>query len=270
MLRVLLVVCLYMTAACQPESPPPEAPPPSTPPLVAKTAADSAALRAYAYVGGPDVWQNVPYLRFSFAVEREGERQPVARHAWDRRTGDYRLEQIVGNDSVYVTLFNVVTRDGEVYLNGEAVQDSARLAQAFERFTNDTYWLLAPTKLFDPGVTRTAVPDSSTATTEVIQLTFRGVGLTPGDRYWLYLDRATGRLDRWAYHLENWEDNRPPSIASWADYEDLSTPAGPARLATRHAIEGAPVAILTDELAMPAEVPDGLFSDPRPPALTPQ
>ena len=226
------------------------------------TYADTVALRAFSYTGGPAAWMHLPYLGFDFAVENEGDRQLVARHLWNRQSGAYRLETPVSDDSLFVTLFDVDTREGTVYLNGTPV-DSAmqaqRLEDAYRRFINDTYWLLAPTKLFDPGVRRTYVPDSSDADTDVIHLAFGDVGLTPGDQYWMYVDSDTGQLQRWTFLLQGREQ---PASATWTDYETLDTPAGPIRLATRHAIEGSSTAILTDSLSAPATIPDRAFTTP--------
>lgn len=233
--------------------------------LALHTKADSVAWQAYTFAGGP-AWERVPYLRFEFAVEREGVRQPAARHTWNRQTGAYRLAVNAGPDSAFVYLFDVNTRDGQAFLNGELLSAEAaapRLEEAYKRFINDTYWLTAPTKLFDPGVTRTFVPDSSTAEVDVIRLSFEGVGLTPEDQYWLAIERETGRLLRWTYALQGRGD-RPPRTAAWVDYQTFETPAGPVTLATRHELQGTPVAILTDAIETPATLPPDLFTDPAP------
>lgn len=235
---------------------------------VLATRADSVALMVYDAVGGPSAWASVPYLRFDFATGNDTVRQVRARHLWNRQNGDYRLEMNAGEDTVYVALFNVHTREGNVYLNGQPVDSTRRaewLERAYGRFINDTYWLLAPTKLFDPGVTRAYVPDSSTADTEVITLTFDDVGLTPGDRYWIYADRATGRMERWAYRLQSYEPDAAPTSLAWEGYESFEAPAGPVHLATRK--DGTNFSIYTDNIALPAEVPADLFTDPNPSAF---
>jgi hypothetical protein len=220
---------------------------------------------------GAAAFQQAPYLRFTFAVERDGNAGAPIRHLWNRRTGDYRVEW-TQNDSLLVALINVNdvsggTPAGTVYHEGAAVEGArgARLrAHAYRRYINDTYWLLAPLKVMDPGVNRSYVADSSDAAHHVLHLTFGDVGLTPGDEYWLYVDRDTGRLDRWAFHLESMPDEAPPSVFNWTAYEALETPGGTVHLATRHAAAGGPVAILTDDIALPASPPDGAFSDPLP------
>jgi hypothetical protein len=221
---------------------------------------------------GADAWATAPYLRFNFGIETPNGGQTIARHLWNRTTGEYRIEWSAGPDSSYVALVNVREQrdgrlDGTVYLNGDeltgAAGESAR-EQAYGRFVNDTYWLLAPLKVYDPGVNRTYVADSSTADHDVIQLTFNDVGRTPDDQYWLYVSTETGQLDRWAYHLQGMPDDAPPQFYDWTQYQELQAPDGTVRLAPRKEAVGADRALLTNQLALPESPPDGAFSTPTP------
>jgi hypothetical protein len=208
-------------------------------------AADSLAWRILGAAGGPEAWNALPRLRFDFAAVRDTTETFRARHFWDRTSGQYRVEYPVGEDSTLVAVFDVETFDpavptGSAAINGmplDSTQAAERLAEAYERFVNDTYWMLAPLKVFDPGVRRTLAPDS--VGTGVLQLTFEGVGLTPGDQYWLFTD-TDGRVVRWRYLLEGGYEGD----FRWEQYTDLPTPAGPLRLARRKATEGR--AILTE------------------------
>lgn len=248
----------------------PEAPT-RTDTLAVDSKADSVALRLMEGHGA-DAFASAPYLRFNFAVETPKGTRVVGRHLWDRTTGDYRVEWSRGEDSTYVALVNVRTvdggtPDGEVYLNGSklsgtAAQEARR--QAYGRFVNDTYWLLAPLKVFDEGVNRRYAADSSTAEHDVLHLTFGDVGLTPDDEYWLYVSKETGRLDRWAFHLQGMDEDASPQHFRWTDYTTLQAPDGPVDLATRKAAIGAEQAILTNELALPSSPPEGAFSTPEP------
>jgi hypothetical protein len=58
--------------------------------------------------------------------------------------------------------------------------------KAWAYFCNDSYWLIAPTKVFDEGVERRTVaqPDGSQA----LLVTYRSGGVTPGDSYLWFLD----------------------------------------------------------------------------------
>lgn len=253
MSRLLLLSFALVVALAACDRPDVEAPPPVAERPLAETRADSIALRGYDAVGGPEVWGGIRYLQFEFAAGRDTVRQLRARHQWDRQTGDYRMEMPVGPDSLYVVRFNVDTRAGEVWLNDQPVDTTQRaglLERAYRRFINDTYWLLAPTKAFDPGVTRAYVADSSNSEVDVITLTFDGVGLTPGDRYWLYYDRENGRLIRWAYHLQGYAPDQPATVYEWVDYETYETPAGTVHLSNRKVRPGG--ALYTDRIAFPS------------------
>jgi hypothetical protein len=257
------VAVFALAAGCEPARVEPPAPAVSVtlPPL--ETHADSVAMRVYEAMGGPEAWAQLRYLGFEFTFQPEGgERRPGRKHFWDRKTGAYRLRWTRGADTTYTVLFNVNTKEGTAYRNGapvDSTENDGLLASAYRSFINDTYWLLMPVKMLDPGVNRAYDADSSDAATDVIRLTFGEVGLTPKDTYWVYVDKA-GRLVRhWAYVLQG-REGRPPTHWDWTGYETFETPAGPLRLATRKV--GNAGAILTDRIVMPARAPEGIFTDP--------
>ncbi len=258
--HAVVLAVLVLALGCEPSAP--SQPAALTLPAL-ETRADTVAMRAYEAAGGPAAWASVPFLRFHFAAEREGAARPAVRHLWDRRTGAYRVEMPGGPDTTYVVLFNVNTRKGTAYLDGaplDSTQSAGMVERAYGRFINDTYWLLVPLKLFDPGVRRAYVADSSDAATDVLHLSFEQVGLTPGDQYWLYVDKASGQVKAWAYRLQSGRTGR----YVWTGYEAHAAPAGTLDLATRKEAPGGGVAILTDHLGIPADVPAELFTDPRP------
>jgi len=234
--------------------------------------ADSLAWTAYEAMGGANVWERVPVVRFDFAAQAEGEPPPAnrRRHLWNRATGDYRLETIRG-DSVYVVLFNTQTRMGQVFA-GASRADTATMAavpndqrqgwldRAYRSFVNDTYWLLQPTKLFDPGVTRAFEADSSREGQSVVRLSFDRVGLTPGDRYWLYFAPGQALPAAWRFHLQG-DSTAGPLIRSEGDTV-LVTPYGNATLRTRHRV-GTSRTVLTDHVALPDSVAAAFFTDPK-------
>lgn len=254
---------LFLLAACSTE-PADDPVGDAVSPVALTTEADTIAMQAYEATGGPTVWDQVPYLTFEFAFEQEGDRRMIARHAWNRRTGDYRVSWPEEGGDTTTVLMNVRSREGTAYRNGvevpSAEQDSL-LESAYRRFINDTYWMLSPTKLFDPGVNRAAAPERATDSTRVLQLSFGDVGLTPGDRYWMEIDRETGEVAGWSYILQNQEP--PASRFRWMDHETIETPAGPIRLATRKQTEDGSRAILTDRIAAPDTMEPAFFTRPE-------
>ncbi len=250
-----LLLLFSFAAACAPnQASPPEFE--STMPNL-ESRADSLAFRALEASGGELAFSSLPYLQFYFGSESSSGVRTGRRHLWDRNSGDYRLEYNRGQDTTVVVLFNTQTRAGTAFRNGIEADDSAMLVErAYGAFINDTYWLLMLIKMLDPGVFRELVPDSSTTEFEVVKLTFEEVGLTPGDSYYVYLDRQSGMVKRWHYVLQSGREGR----WDWADYVEMEGPEGPVRLSGRKV--GQRSALLTDEITVPEAVPEDAFTSP--------
>lgn len=178
--------------------------------------ATAVAERTLQAMGGSEAWESTRYLRFNFFGFRL--------HHWDRYTGRHRLEGQTRDGDAYVVLHNVQTREGTVYLNGELQEGEVKaqwLERAYGAWVNDTYWLLMPYKLRDPGVSLTYEGEEELdgKKYDKLKLTFDGVGLTPGDTYWAWIHRDTGLMDRWAYFLEGWEADKSPTSWLWLDWQ---------------------------------------------------
>lgn len=168
-------------------------------------------------MGGQEAWDAVRYLRFEFFGFRL--------HHWDRATGHHRMEGKTRDGDEYVVVHNLNTREGHVWLNGEKLSGDDHkkwLEQAYGGWINDTYWLLMPYKLRDPGVTLThdGTEELDGATYDKLKLTFDNVGLTPGDTYWAYVNRETGLMDRWAYSLQSHEEGKAATHWKWLDWQE--------------------------------------------------
>jgi len=201
------------------------------------------------HLGGKEAYETCRYLEFVWTYEREGDVKATRSHKWDRYKGDYVLEYTDSKtNDTYKAYFNVNSRKGVAFKNGAAVGED-EIAQVLERaysiFINDTYWLLLPTKLNDPGVRlqyigharRTGERDIEEPTSPgwidvtdeeavhahnerlkqegkedaqsllvVLHLWFsKKVGLTPGDEYWLYVTHD-GAVVGWRYVLEGGDE----------------------------------------------------------------
>jgi hypothetical protein len=215
------------------------------------------AERTLEAMGGADAWEATRFLRFNFFGARL--------HHWDRHTGRHRLEgEREGN--AYVVLHNLRTREGQVWVNGEPQSGEAAeewLERAYGAWVNDTYWLLMPYKMRDPGVTLAydGEEEIDGAVYDKVKLTFDSVGLTPGDTYWAYVNRKTGLMDRWAYFLESYEEDRKPTHWLWLDWQDY----GRIKLSPlRKNVEDGSERPL-GELAVFDELPDAVFTSPAKP-----
>ena len=147
--------------------------------------------------GGKKPWQNSRFLTFVFAPEKDGKTSIRRAHLWDRHTGDYRFENKTADNQKLTVLFNIKNQKGTSYLNGKALSDWANVKQiekAYSYFIYDSYWLLAPLKLENEGVSvfleNTEVIEGINC--EVLHLTFGNVGITSGDQYWLYVNSESG------------------------------------------------------------------------------
>jgi hypothetical protein len=174
----------------------------------------------------------VAALRFTFVVERDGQRAFVASHAWDVRAGRDRVRW-TEDGHAWDVVVDLHARTATGTVDGAPIADAdttAAAEKAHERWVNDSYWLVLPLKLLDPGVNLALdaprVIDGRPH--EVLALSFAGVGLTPGDRYWLIVDPQTQRIVRWEMVLEGQQP--PPRGTSFVDY----APVGPLTLALDH------------------------------------
>lgn len=76
----------------------------------------------------------------------------------------------------------VARKDGAV-LQGDDAQGA--IDKAWSYWCNDSFWMLAPFKIKDPGTNRTIVKEDGR---DNLLVTYSGGGVTPGDSYLWYLD----------------------------------------------------------------------------------
>jgi hypothetical protein len=142
--------------------------------------------------------------------------------AWDKLTGNVRVENPAANQ---VVLVNINTLKGKVFENGVLVTDENKANALLEKgknwWINDAYWLVMPWKLQDPGVTLSYVKTDTLATgklADVLQLTFDGVGVTPENKYWVYVGQEDHLVQQWAYY-QNFNDMEPKFLKPWNNYQ---------------------------------------------------
>ena len=233
--------------------------------------ADSLAQRVLEAAGGPGVWSRVPYLAFSFGVEENRQVGRVVRHLWNRNTNQYRLETPGPTGEPYVILFDVDTRQGKAYWGGVELgnkESATRVAGAFQRFVNDTFWLLMPFRLFDAGVERAFLPDSSNDVIDVLRVRFTLPDRAPTDEVYLYIARETGRIVQWKYRTPADGPDAPLRGFEWRDYTRYVTSVGEVVLSIRKRALGRPFEVVMASVRMPQEVPDDWFTTGVP-RLTP-
>ncbi|WP_159023800.1 hypothetical protein [Formosa sp. L2A11] len=73
----------------------------------------------------------------------------------------------------------------DAHITGEEAQEY--IDKAVEYFNNDSFWIVAPYKVFDAGTTRSLIPLEDNK--EGLLITYASGGSTPGDSYMWLLDK---------------------------------------------------------------------------------
>ncbi len=224
--------------------------------------ADAIGKELVRSLGGEQAWDKARQLQFDFVVDREGKTVARFSHAWDRYTGDYRVSGTDKTGAPFVVLFNVNTRQGKAFVNGKPAtgEDEDRLLKsAYGRFINDTYWLLAPWKIFDPGVNLAydgEKPCPGGGTCDILKLSFENVGMTPKDIYWLWISREGRHMVQWQYVLNGAQEE--PTTALWKNWKSFSGMS----LSEEKEIVGKNAVIRFENVSVSPNRSDSLFQAP--------
>jgi hypothetical protein len=182
----------------------------------------AVALRVLEALGGEAAWNATRYLRFDFAVDRGGKTVMRRAHTWDKWTGRYRVEGKDKEGRDVVVAMNLNTKQGAATVGGKALAGEAletALETGYAWWVNDAYWLVMPYKMRDPGVVLTLAGQKRKGggTWDKVLLTFEGVGLTPKDRYWVFVNARTSLVDRWEFVLKG--EKTPPVPFDWKGWK---------------------------------------------------
>jgi len=165
-------------------------------------------------MGGRRAWDTTRYLHWNFFGAR--------RLLWDKEKGRVRIE-VPQEEAVY--LVNINDNSGKVMRQGALVEHPDSLAKYVERgkriWINDAYWLVMPYKLKDSGVALKYHGEDTTQTgapADVLELSFENVGVTPQNKYHVYVDKDSRLITQWAF-FRNASDPEPAFITPWADYQ---------------------------------------------------
>ncbi len=212
-------------------------------------------------LGGKDKWQKTRFLSYHWLVEVNGEVRSDYRHDWDRYTNEYRVEGTSRNGEHFVAIFNTQTKAGDVFLDGtKVIEDTTKtqwLERAYGRYINDSYWLIMPYKLNDPGVVLNYEGEKEVdgQIYDLVKVTFEDVGLTPGDTYWAYIGKSDRLMHKWEYRLEDQEADAKPSGSWWKEWQTF----GNIKLAMNKEIAGRPVRIYFKDVIASLEVDKAIF-----------
>jgi len=196
-------------------------------------------------MGGRKAWDRTRYIEWDFF----GARKLI----WDKKKGMVRINY---HNEDQQAVINIHTRAGQVRKNGDLITQPDSLAKyldrAYRTWINESYWLVMPYKLKDSGVTLKYLGEDTTRNGDPafkLQLTFDEVGVTPQNKYYVWVNRNSYLVTQWAYFREN-SMEEPNFITPWADYNKYGEILLSGGRGDRQ---------LTD-IAVPDRVPEGTFS----------
>ena len=175
-----------------------------------------------AAMGGRQNWDDTRFITWRFFGKR--------RHIWDKLAGDLRFEE-----KDVVILMNIHSRKGLIWKEGKEITDpdstSKYLKRGYRAWINDSYWLVMPYKLKDSGVTLRYNGEGKMENGReayVLTLTFEGVGVTPQNKYDVFVDTERMLVEQWAFY-RNATDEEPrfkDPWTGWARYGKILLSAG--------------------------------------------
>ena len=165
-----------------------------------------------AKLGGWENWAKTRYITWKFFGRRL--------HVWDKWTGNIRVER-----SDEVILMNLNTKTGRAWKAGTEITHPDSLAKplqfGYEAWINDSYWMFMPYKLKDSGVTLKYVREDTMRggrPADILSLTFEKVGVTPENKYLVYVDKETKLVGQWDY-FEKATDEKPRTSTPWTNWQ---------------------------------------------------
>ncbi len=153
-------------------------------------------------MGGRKAWDETAILKWTFF----GRRTLI----WNKNTGDVFID--FPSDTLQIAL-NIHNKNGRAKKNNQFVEDEVQLSELLEKgykvWVNDSYWLVMPFKLKDSGVTLKYERSDSTqagAPAEVLCMTFHQVGVTPENKYEVYVTQDN-LIKQWAFFAQFEQDS---------------------------------------------------------------
>lgn len=160
-----------------------------------------------------EAYKNTRFLEWSFRGKHF--------YKWDKKNN--LVEVSWDKNKVFLETKNIP--NSKVFVNNKQVEDSKILKKATDFFNNDSFWLVAPYKVFEKGIERKIVQHENK---DALMVTYTTGGSTPGDSYLWILDKNYKPI---AYKM--WVSIIPTGgmEASWNDW--TTTQSG-AVLPTKH------------------------------------
>ena len=169
--------------------------------------------------GGREAYDEARYFRWNFLGARE--------LVWDKLRKRARITSLK-DGTVYLLDYSGEAPAGRVMLEDGEVTDPDQLVKSLEQahsaLINDSYWLVHQFKLLDAGVTLSLLPEVkadplAARPSYVLEQTFNGVGDTPENKYRLFVDKETYRINTWAFYRDA-DDAEAAFQTPWSGYRE--------------------------------------------------
>lgn len=134
--------------------------------------ADALAIKMLNALDG-DAFDKTEILKWSFRNEHF--------YTWNKQENIVHISWA----QYKVTLYTKQSEKSELYIDGKISKNQELIKQAQNFFNNDSFWLVAPYKIFDSGTERRIVKHNDK---DALLITYTSGGSTPGDSYLWILD----------------------------------------------------------------------------------
>ena len=162
-----------------------------------------------------EAYENTEVLKWNFRNEHH--------YTWNKQENIVHVSWA----QYKVTLHTKQPEKSELYIDGKLSDKKEFIKQAQDFFNNDSFWLVAPYKIFDAGTERSIVNYNGK---DALLITYNSGGSTPGDSYLWFLD----------------ENYLPTSFKMWtsiiplggvsATWSDLKNTKSGIKLPTKHTL----------------------------------
>lgn len=120
-----------------------------------------------------DAYKNTEILKWSFRDKHF--------YTWNKEENIVHISWA----NYKVTLHTKQPKKSQLYIDGKISVNESLIKQAQDFFNNDSFWLVAPYKIFDAGTERRIVKHKDK---DALLVTYTSGGTTPGDSYLWILD----------------------------------------------------------------------------------
>ena len=167
-------------------------------------------------VGGRNQWDMTHYLRWTFLGKRS--------LTWDKWGEKVRIDFLDKDLRILLNMQDMtgsVRKQGVVFTEPDSLKKYLQMGK--EVWINDSYWVFMPFKLKDSGVTLKYEGEKDNlvgAKCQVVRMTFKGVGVTPNNKYLIWINPSSHLITQWAYFPKA-TDEKPMFQLPWQDYRAM-------------------------------------------------